>query len=71
MITYKLYSGSYRVWSKVSVDDRYITTSDSSVMAGDAPLDITLGSCKIEVVGDGVELALDNILSEKSYLPYS
>ena len=71
MITYKLYSGTYRVWSKVSVDDRYITTSDSSVMAGDAPLDITLGSCKIEIVGDSVELALDNILSEKSYLPYS
>jgi hypothetical protein len=71
MTTYKLYGASYRVLTKVNVDDRYITTTDSAVMDGDAPLDIALYTAKIDVVSTDVELYLDNVMCEKSYLPYS
>ncbi len=71
ILTYKIYGSKYSVRNRVIVDDRYITTTDSSVMNGSSPLDIVVASCKIEIMSSDTELWIDNVYSEKNYNPYT
>ena len=71
LIAHQLYSSSYSVKTKVIVNNKYITTTDSSAMSGSAPLDGIISSSAITIVGKNVELQLDNLYSEKNYTPYS